>query len=66
MVVLSRPSGAQVVLDGRVIGRTPMTLPDVATGTHDVRLDLPGFRPWATSVEIAPGERTRVAASLEQ
>ena len=64
--VVSRPSGAQVVLDGRSIGRTPLVVPGVSAGSHDVRLELPGFRRWATSVQVAPGTRTRVAASLEQ
>jgi hypothetical protein len=64
--IVSRPAGAQVVLDGRVIGRTPLMVPDVGSGRHDVRLELTDFRPWATSVEVTPGRRTRVAASLEQ
>lgn len=64
--VLSRPSGAQVILDGRAIGKTPMTIPDVATGFHDIRLELSGFKGWSTTVGVKPGIATRVAASLEQ
>ena len=64
--VLSRPSGAQVILDGRVIGKTPMTIPDVAAGFHDIRLELSGFKGWSTTVGVKPGIATRVAASLEQ
>ena len=64
--VLSRPSGAQVILDGRRVGRTPLTLPDVTPGEHDVRLELPGHNRWATRVDVKPGARARVAASLEQ
>jgi hypothetical protein len=66
MEVVSRPAGAQVVLDGLVIGKTPMVLAEVPSGTHSVRLELPGFQQWATSVDVNPGQRTRVAASLEQ
>ncbi len=64
--VLSRPSGAQVVVDGRVAGKTPLSIPGVRAGAHDVRIELPGFRRWATSVTVTGGDRTRVAASLEQ
>ena len=64
--VLSRPSGAQVILDGRAIGKTPMTIPDVAAGFHDIRLELSGFKGWSTTVGVKPGIATRVAASLEQ
>jgi hypothetical protein len=64
--ILSRPSGAQVLLDGRVVGRTPLVVPGVGSGSHDVRIELAGFRRWVTSVNVTPGMRTRVAASLEQ
>jgi hypothetical protein len=65
MQVVSRPSGAQVILDGRIVGRTPLSI-EVPDGAHDVRLDLTGFRRWETSVEVIAGQPTRVAASLEQ
>jgi hypothetical protein len=64
--VLSRPPGAQVLVDGRAVGRTPLQIPSVRAGFHDVRIELPGFRRWATSVQVAGGDRARVAASLEQ
>jgi hypothetical protein len=66
MEVVSRPAGAQVVLDGLVIGKTPMVLAAVPSGQHSVRIELPGFQRWATSVNVSAGQRTRVAASLEQ
>jgi hypothetical protein len=64
--VVSRPSGAQVMLDGRAAGRTPLVISNVRAGAHDVRSELPGFRRWSTSVRVEPGARARVAASLEQ
>ena len=64
--VVSRPSGAQVILDGRPIGKTPMTIPDVAAGNHNIRLELAGFKGWATTVDVKAGSAERVAASLEQ
>jgi hypothetical protein len=64
--VVSRPDGAQVVMDGRSIGRTPMTIPEVTVGEHSIRLELPGFKSWATTVDVNAGAAKRVAASLEQ
>lgn len=64
--IVSRPAGAEVLVDGRTVGRTPLVVGDVRPGSHSVRLELPGFRRWATSVDVEPGQRTRVAASLEQ
>jgi hypothetical protein len=64
--VESRPSGARVFLDGKPIGTTPLELPEIEVGEHVVRLELEGYRQWASSVNIASGERNRVAASLER
>ena len=66
LIVASRPDGAQVFLDGASIGRTPLVVPDVKTGTRRVRLELAGHRTWATVVNVEPGTRVRVGASLEK
>jgi hypothetical protein len=66
MQVLSRPVGAQVFLDGALVGSTPLVIPTVRPGRYAVRMELAGHRPWTTLVRVAPGERARVAASLEQ
>jgi PEGA domain len=63
--VLSRPRDARVLLDGNVIGRAPLSIPDVAEGTHEVRIELSGFIPSVTSVHVKDGSRARVGASLE-
>jgi hypothetical protein len=63
--VLSRPSGAQVFIDGELVGMTPLERA-VTAGAHAIRLDLPGHRPWVTRVEARPGEPLRVAGSLER
>lgn len=64
--VLSRPSGATVTVDGQIVGRTPLVISNVRPGGHDVGIELAGFRRWSTSVDVRPGARARVAASLEQ
>jgi hypothetical protein len=64
--IVSRPAGATVFVDGQTVGRTPMVISNVRSGAHDVRLEMAGFRRWATSVQVSPGARARVAASLEQ
>jgi hypothetical protein len=66
LFVDSHPAGAEVFVDDAPVGRTPLLLNDVRSGEHRVRLGLPGHRTWATSVDVIGGERTRVAASLEQ
>ncbi len=62
----SRPVGASVFVDGKLIGTTPLLLPSVEPGEHDVRLEREGYRHWNASVRVVAGERQRIAASLER
>jgi len=64
LVVESRPAGAVVVIDGKPRGTTPLTIPALPPGDYRVSLSLAGFRPFATTVRVVAGERTRAAASL--
>jgi len=66
LTVESRPSGAKVFIDGRLIGITPLQLPDVNEGAHAIRLERDGYRRWASSVHVVASERNRVTASLER
>jgi len=63
---MSRPRDAQVLLDGIVVGRAPMSIANVSEGMHEVRVELDGFKPWVGSVRVKGGSRARVGASLEQ
>jgi len=66
LVVDSRPTGAKVYLDGKLIGNTPLSLQTVAAGEHAVRLERDGYRHWSSSVRIVASEQNRVTASLER
>ena len=61
----TRPPGAEVWLDQRLVGETPTSIPAVPAGAHRVEFRLDGYRTWATTVEVAPATQARVAASLE-
>ena len=62
----SRPAGAKVFLDGKLIGTTPLGMASVAAGEHAVRLEYDGYRRWTSSVRVVAGEQNRVTASLEK
>ena len=62
----SRPQGARVFIDGRAVGTTPVTVPDVAIGSHVVRLELADHRAWTASRQVSAGEVERVTGSLER
>lgn len=66
LIIESLPAGAQVFMDGRPVGTTPLTLDAIPTGSHALRLELDGYRRWTASVRVAAGQRNRVTASLEQ
>lgn len=61
----SRPAGANVFVDGKPAGKTPLVLESLRLGDHGIRLELEGYRPWNSSARITAGARSRVAASLE-
>jgi hypothetical protein len=61
----SRPSGARVFVDGRPLGTTPLRVPEVTPGAHQIRLELPNFQAWVFTAQVSAGKTTRVAGSLE-
>lgn len=66
LTVESRPAGATVFLDGRLVGTTPLVVPDVAAGEHALHLDRDGYRRWSSAIRIVATERNRVTASLDR
>jgi hypothetical protein len=62
----SRPRGAKVIIDGKPMGTTPASIPDIPIGSHVVRLELEDHRAWTTSTRVAAGEQSRVTGSLER
>src|SRR5204863_1080166 len=66
LVVESRPQGAAVIIDGRHVGITPLSLGDVRVGNHAIRIERDGYRIWTAGVKISAGDQNRVTASLEK
>jgi hypothetical protein len=62
----SNPRGAKVLIDGRSMGTTPASIPDIPIGSHVVRLELTDHRAWTTATRVTAGEETRVTGSLER
>jgi hypothetical protein len=61
----SRPTGARVFVDDRAVGVTPVRIPEIAPGSHLIRLELPEHRVWTETAAVTRGKTTRVAGSLE-
>lgn len=65
LFAITRPLGAQVFLDNKLIGTTPLFMSQLSSGSHEVRLELPGFRTYSSSIQVEPNVRSRLAVQLE-
>ena len=62
----SRPIGAKVFVDDKLVGSTPFVMPEIGAGVHAVRIEHDGYQRWSSFVRVVSGERARVTASLEK
>jgi hypothetical protein len=56
---------AEVFLDGKRVGKSPLTLTGVATGAHQVTLTRPGYEDHEQQVQIAPGATAKVFVMMK-
>jgi hypothetical protein len=62
--VQSAPPGAKVYLDDVPVGSAPMTVDEVATGTHRVRLVLADYAEWNQQVTVVTNNTAVVAGTM--
>ena len=62
--VLTTPAGAQVSINGLVVGKTPITDLEVETGETVLRTELPGFQPWEETLTIEGGKTKTLSREL--
>ena len=61
-----KPADFEVFIDGKSVGVTPLSVPDIGIGSHVVRLELPDHRIWSSATRVVSGETVRVTGSLER
>jgi hypothetical protein len=64
--ILSSPGGAQVMLDGVLIGTTPFVNKEVLTGQHLVSVQLPDYFTFETLLQVEHGKIKVVKAVLKR
>jgi DnaJ-class molecular chaperone len=64
VVLVSKPQGATITMDGKEIGTTPLSLYGQPSGAHDIEMTLEGYPKWWKHVTFHPGFNT-VSATLE-
>jgi hypothetical protein len=62
--ITSQPAGAQVVIDGRLVGVTPFQS-EVRAGSHVVRVELDGYSRWSAPVQVITAQTLSLLANLE-
>ena len=51
----SRPNGANVSIDGRMLGTRSPSKSTISAGTHAISIERDGYKAWQKSVEVIPG-----------
>jgi hypothetical protein len=63
----STPSGADVYLDGEIVGVTPVVLTDISPGEYTILIQKDGYEPFENpTVMVSAGNTTQVAAILQE
>ncbi|MDA1141007.1 MAG: HEAT repeat domain-containing protein [Planctomycetota bacterium] len=65
LTVLSMPSAASVFLDNEFRGNTPITLQDVTSGTHQLRLEREGCFTIGQDLKLLPNKNQSIRLSLK-
>ena len=64
LAVSSLPEGAEVLLNGTAVGRTPMILDSVPAGSHAIFVRQDGYVSWSSSIRVVADQRTLVSSIL--
>jgi len=65
VAVRSTPDGAEIYLDGQLIGSTPSTL-ELPAGTHELSVRLSGYQDWTRNMRVLSGSEINLDANLEK
>jgi len=65
LLVDSKPSGADVWINGVPRGRTPLRVSALPVGSSVIRLELAGYERWSWAVNIAANKQTPLRVKLQ-
>ena len=64
--VFSDPSGAEVLLDDRAVGVTPLKIESLSVGDYDLVIRKDGYAGYRSRIEVVHSQFTVVSASLSR
>jgi hypothetical protein len=65
VAVHSDPAGAEIYLDGQLIGSTPSTV-ELPAGTHELSVRLSGYQDWVRNLRVLSGSEINLDAKLDK
>jgi hypothetical protein len=69
LVITTTPQDADVFVDNDLVGHTTrgsVVVSPLAPDEYEVMVKKQGFRPWTQNVELLPGERRELTATLQE
>jgi hypothetical protein len=64
--VTANVTDAEVIMDGRFVGRTPLSAMEVSAGSHRVQVKKKGYATYRTSVDVSTGRTASLEAWLTE
>ncbi|MBQ7311320.1 MAG: PEGA domain-containing protein [Alistipes sp.] len=62
--ITSSPAMADITLDGKAVGTTPLKLSSLLVGQHKITVSKSGYQPYTTTITVAEGRTATVSAEL--
>ncbi len=62
--ITSSPAMADITIDGKLVGRTPLQLDNLLVGSHTVKISKAGYADNTQTITISEGKTTTVNATL--
>ncbi|MCP4251916.1 MAG: PEGA domain-containing protein, partial [Candidatus Scalindua sp.] len=65
VVIESKPTKAEIFIDGNGAGVTPATIDNIKTGKHLVEVKLDGYEIWSKKINVETEKKTSLTAELK-
>ena len=65
VAIKSTPDGAEITIDGKLIGTTPSTV-QLPPGEHTIVVDKSGFKTWQRTITVTSGGTVNLEATLDK
>jgi len=65
VTIKSSPDGAEITVDGKLMGTTPSTL-QLSPGEHVLMIEKAGFKVWQRTITVAAGGSVNFEATLDR